>query len=138
MSEKVKKVKLLKPFDANKISIEKDEYFHDAYIVDLPLESVPDHVWQDIFEREWKSSRHLWDRKLFIVGDKVRLITTEEDFEEKLDWVENVINQTNKAIDEYNLSVAAAKEVETRKAAWEERATIERLREILARKFSLV
>jgi len=137
MSEKVKKVKLLKPFDINKISIEKDEYFHNAYIVDLPLESVPDHVWQDIFEREWKSSRHLWDRKIFIVGDKVRLITTEEDFEEKLDWVENVINQTNKAIDEYNRSVAAAKEMEMRKALREERA-IERLREILARKFSLV
>jgi KaiC/GvpD/RAD55 family RecA-like ATPase len=99
---------------------------------------VPDHVWQDIFEREWKSSRHLWDRKLFIVGDKVRLITTEEDFEEKLDWIENVINQTNKAIDEYNRGVAAAKEVEVRKAAWEERATIERLREILAKRFSLV
>jgi len=96
MSEKAKKVNLLKPFDASKISIEKDRYFHDAYMVDLPLEAIPDHIWQDIFEREWRSSRHLWDRKLFIMGDKIRLITTEDDFKEKLDRVEHVINQTNR------------------------------------------
>ncbi|PMB74235.1 hypothetical protein C0199_00700 [Candidatus Bathyarchaeota archaeon] len=136
MSEKAKKVNLLKPFDTSKISIEKDSYFHDAYIVDLPLETTPNHVWQDIFEREWKSSRHLWDRKLFIIGDKIRLITTEDDFKEKLDWVEQVINQTNKAIDEYNRSIEAAKELEIKRKVWEERATIERMREILMKKFS--
>lgn len=136
MSEKAKKINLLKPFDASKISIEKDRYFYDAYIVDLPLDAVPDHIWQDIFEREWKSSRHLWDRKLFIIGDKVRLVTTEDDFKEKLDWVEQVINQTNKAIDEYNRSIEAAKKLEVKKTAWEERAAIERLREIVTRKFS--
>jgi hypothetical protein len=136
MSEKAKKVNLLKPFDASKISIERDRYFHGAYIVDLPLETTPDHVWQDIFDREWKSSRHLWDRKLFIVGDKIRLITTEEDFKEKLDWVEHVINQTNKAVDEYNRSIEAAKELEIKRTAWEDRAAIERMREILLKKFS--
>ncbi|MEM3770393.1 MAG: hypothetical protein QXG76_04325 [Candidatus Bathyarchaeia archaeon] len=136
MSEKAKKVNLLKPFDASKISIERDRYFHDAYIVDLPLEAIPDHIWQDIFEQEWRSSRHLWDRKLFIIGEKIRLVTTEDDFKEKLDWVEHVINQTNKAIDEYNRSMEAAKELETKRAAWEDRATIERMREILTRKFS--
>jgi hypothetical protein len=136
MSEKAKKVKLLKPFDASKISIEKDSYFHDAYIVDLPLEAMPDHIWQDLFEREWKASRHLWDRKLFIIGDKIRLITTEEDFEEKLEWIERVIDETNKAVDEYNRSMEATKGLEVRKAAWEERATVERMREILMRKFN--
>jgi hypothetical protein len=136
MSEKAKKVNLLKPFDASKISIERDHYFHGAYIVDLPLETTPDHIWQDIFDREWRSSRHLWDRKLFIISDKIRLITTEEDFKEKLDWVEQVINQTNKAIDEYNRSIEAAKELEIKRAAWEDRAAIERIREILWRKFS--
>ncbi|MEM3566006.1 MAG: hypothetical protein QXK18_03945 [Candidatus Bathyarchaeia archaeon] len=136
MSEKAKKINLLKPFDASKISIERDRYFHDAYIVDLPLEAIPDHIWQDIFEREWRSSRHLWDRKLFIIGDKIRLVTTEDDFKEKLDWVENVVNQTNKAIDEYNRSIEAAKELETKRTAWADRAAIERMREILTRKFS--
>ncbi|MDH7476945.1 MAG: hypothetical protein QHH17_01000 [Candidatus Bathyarchaeota archaeon] len=138
MSEKAKKINLLKPFDVSKISIEKDRYFHGAYIVDLPLETIPDHIWQDIFEREWKSSRHLWDRKLFIIGDKIRLITTEDDFKEKLDWIEHVINQTNKAIDEYNRSIEAAEELEIKKMAWEERAAIDRMREILIRRLSQI
>ncbi|MBS7616055.1 hypothetical protein KEJ45_02505 [Candidatus Bathyarchaeota archaeon] len=135
MSEKAKKVNLLKPFDANKISIEKDDYFHGAYVIDLPLDTTPDHIWQDIFDREWKASRHLWDRKLFVIGDKVRLITAAENFKEKLDWVEQVIEQTNKAVEEYNRSLEAAKEIE-RKISWEERAAIERMREILTRKFN--
>ncbi|MBS7636000.1 hypothetical protein KEJ37_01425 [Candidatus Bathyarchaeota archaeon] len=106
----------MKPFDASKISIERDRYFHNAYIKDLPLEAAPNHIWQDIFEHEWKSSRYLWDGKLFILGDRIGLITTEEDFKEKHDWIEHIIDQTNKAIDEYNRSTEAAKELETRRA----------------------
>ncbi|MEM1551411.1 MAG: hypothetical protein QXH03_01925 [Candidatus Bathyarchaeia archaeon] len=75
---------------------------------------------------------------MFGKSNKIRLITTEDDFKEKLDWVEHVINQTNKAVDEYNRSIEVAKELETKRTMWEERATIERLREILTRKFSQV
>lgn len=77
MTDKSQKVNILKPFDADNISVKKDRYFSDAFIVDLPLESAPDHIWIDIFEHEWKSSRHLWDRKIFVIGDKVRLLTTD-------------------------------------------------------------
>lgn len=52
--------------------------------------------------REWKSGRHLWDRKLFVVGEKLRLVTTVNDIEDKLDWVRQVIERTNRDIDEYN------------------------------------
>lgn len=97
---------------------------------------MPDHIWQDIFDREWKAGRHLWDRKLFIIGDKIRLTTTEEDFEEKLDWIERVIDGTNKAVDEYNRSMKLPRDWKVRKAAWEERATVERMQEILMRKFN--
>jgi len=57
---------------------------------------VPDHVWQYIFERKWKSSRHLWDRKLFVIGDKLRLVTTADEFEDKLDWVGQVMRKPTK------------------------------------------
>ena len=60
--------------EADKIVIKKDHYFSNAYIIDRPLDSIPDHIWQDIFERQWKSSRHLWDRKLSVVGNKLRLV----------------------------------------------------------------
>jgi len=137
MKDLAKKVKLLKPFDVDNIAVRRDHYFHSAYITDLPLDSTPDHVWQDIFEREWKSSRHLWDRKLFVIGDKLRLVTTVDEFGEKLNWVEQVINETNKAIDEYNRTVQVEEEEIKKKKLWEERARVETIKEALRRRFTL-
>jgi hypothetical protein len=137
LKEEAQKVKLLKPFDVNNISIEKDHYFSGAYIIDLPLESSPGHIWLDIFEREWRSSRHLWDRKLFIIDSKIRLVTTEHEFKEKLDWIEQVIDQTNKAVEQYNRKTQMAKQ-QRRQLTWEEKARIERLRETLRRVFGSV
>jgi len=137
MKEIVKKVTLLKPFDVDKIAIDRDHYFPSAYVVDLPLNFTPDHVWQDIFEQKWRSSRHLWDRKLFVIGDKLRLVTTEDEFGEKLDWIERVISETNKAIDEYNRAAQVAEET-PKQQLWEERARVERLRETLRRRFTQV
>ena len=134
MKEIAKKVKLLKPFDVGKITIKRDRYFPNAYIIDLPLDSIPDHIWQDIFERTWKSSRHLWDRKLFVISDKLRLVTTADEFGDKLDWIEQVIKETNKGIDEYDRMVQ--KEEMQRQTLWEEKARVERMRDALRRTFA--
>lgn len=140
MKEIVKKVELLKPFDVDKITIRRDRYFPNAYMIDLPLDSMPDHVWQDIFERKWKSSRHLWDRKLFAMGDRLRLVTTANEFGDKLDWVKQVIKETNKTIDEYNLAVQKEEErriEETQKQKlWEEKSRVEMIRNILRKRFA--
>jgi hypothetical protein len=142
MTEVVKKIVLLKPFNVDNINISKDHYFRNAYIIDLPLDSAPDHIWLDIFEQKWRSSRHLWDRKVFVIGDKLRLVTTVDEFGEKLDWVEHVIRETNKAVDEYNTAVKMEKELiakvelEAKKQMlWEERARVETLREALRKRF---
>jgi len=136
MKEIAKKVKLSKPFDVDKTTIKKDRYFPSAYIIDLPLDSIPDHIWQDIFERTWKSSRHLWDRKLFVIGDKLRLVTTADEFGDKLDWIEQIIKETNKGIDEYDRMVK--KEEMQRQTLWEEKARVERMRAALRRTFATI
>lgn len=118
MKDFVKKVRILEPLNIENITIERDHYFPNAYVIDLPLDSAPDHIWQDIFEREWKSSRHLWDRKIFVVNDRLRLVTTAHDVEDKLDWVKQVLERTNISIDEYG------KEAEARMAQTEDRETI--------------
>jgi len=105
MREMLRKAKLLKPIKVAKNSIRRDDYFANAYRIDLPLDSTPDHVWQHIFSQKWKASRHLWDRKLYLIGDNLRLLTTPNQFEEKLAWVEHIVNETNKAIDEHNRAV---------------------------------
>jgi len=134
MKEIAKKVKLSKPFDVDKITIKRDRYFPSAYIIDLPLDSIPDHIWQDIFERTWKSSRHLWDRKLFVIGDKLRLVTTAHEFGDKLDWIEQVIKETNKGIDEYDRMVQI--EEMQRQTLWEEKAMVARMKAALRRAFA--
>ena len=138
MKEVAKKVKLKEYVDANTITINRDGYFRSAYVVDLPLDSVPDHVWQDILDREWRASLRLWDRKLFVVGDKLRLVTTLDDIEGKLDWMKQVIERTNEGIDEYNKEInarKAQKEEETHKQIREEQASIDSIRASLRKTF---
>ncbi len=141
MEEIAKKVKLLERIDADSITIIRDYYFPNAYIIDLPLDSLPNHVWQDIFEREWKSSRHLWDRKLFVIGDKLRLVTNAYDIEDKLDWVKQVIERTNVCIDQYNQETEARKiqrEQVKKQTSEEEKASVDLVRDMVRRRFGAI
>jgi hypothetical protein len=134
MKELVKKVKFQESINAGKIHVTRDHYFANAYVIDIPLDSTPDHAWQDIFEREWKSSRRLWERKLFIMGDKLRLITTPNELEEKLTWIKQLIDQTNREIDEYNKMAPAEKQLKKQMAVPEEKVIVETVRDVLRKK----
>jgi hypothetical protein len=138
MKELAKTVKLLEPIDINRVNIRKDRFFRNAFVIDLPLDSTPDHVWMHVFEREWKASRHLWDRKLFVVGDKLRLVTMEHEIEDKIDWVKQVLERTNAGIEEYNKEADVRDvqmEEEARKQAEEEQAKAETIRNSIRRRF---
>ena len=107
----VRNVRIDIPFAKNKVHVSQNPTFPDAYIVDLPLDSVPDKEWRDTFELKWRSSRDLWDRKLFLVKDKVRLVTGADGFVEKLDWVDKTIDETNDAIKEQYRLIEKEKEM---------------------------
>lgn len=132
--ELCRKTKLLEPIDTEKIRIVRDHYFKGAYVIDLPLDRVPDHAWQDIFDREWRSSRRMWDRKLFIVGDKLRLITTANELDEKIGWIKQIIEQTNKEVEEYNRTAPIEKQLKKPIAFSEEKVEVETVRDILKNK----
>ena len=104
-------IKFLKPFDASKIRINKHPDFSDVYIVELPLDSVPDETWRDTFEQKWRSSRDLWDRKTCLINDKIKLLSAADYFDEKLNWIERVINDTNKAVKDYARIIEQEKEL---------------------------
>ncbi len=106
-----KSIRIMTPFDTSRICVSQNPAFPEAYIVDLPLDSVPDEEWKDTFDMKWKSSRDLWDRKLLLVKDKVRLVTTADGFVEKLDWVERTIGDTNDAIKDQMRLIAKEKEM---------------------------
>ena len=135
----VKSVKVLTPFDSSRICVSQDRSFPKAYIVELPLDSVPDQDWRDAFQLKWKSSRDFWDRKLFLVDDRVRLVATEDEFVEKLSWLEKVIDETNDAIKERYRVIENEKEMiqnaMTKQLLQKETISTETIAKIIGRQF---
>ncbi len=140
MGRVVSKVHLLKPFDTDRIIIERDHYFPSAYSVDLALDAVPDHVWLEMFENQWKLSRRLWDRKLYVIGDTLRLVTPLTDVAEKIKWVHEMIKQTNSSVEEYNRNLdvrdAFLAEHARLQTLDEERENVEMLKDTLRKHFT--
>jgi hypothetical protein len=136
-----KNVQIMTPFDASKICVSQNPSFPESYIVDLPLDSVPDSEWRDTFNLKWKSSRDLWDRKLSLIDDKVRLVTTVDGFAEKLEWVEKTIGETNDAIrEQYRVIEKEKKMIRDVTATRESQADTPRhevILEILKRRFNM-
>jgi len=97
-----KKVNLREPIDVDKIRIGRDIFLTNAFVIEFPLDSQPDYVWQTFFEQEWKSSLHLWERKAVIVSDKLLLITSPTEIEEKIDWLKRMIESTNMRVERFN------------------------------------
>lgn len=112
MSEKVN---IKHPIDPQNITIYKDPFYPDAYIIGLPLDSDPSYVWQRLFEQELWSSLDFWDRKVVIVGRELKLVTTRERVGEKLGWLEELVTATNKRVEDYSRKVKAAQEVPDQK-----------------------
>ena len=129
------KVNLIESIEVEKILIRKDNFSRNAYVIELPLDSQPDYAWQVIFEREWKLSLDLWERKVVIVGDKLLLITTPTEIEEKIDWLRNVIKTTNLKIEKLNQTQRIIKEAKKAEALREHENII---RDALRTKLSLV
>jgi hypothetical protein len=112
MKEVVKKVSLVEPIDVEAIRVKRYPLFKDAYVIDLPLTAEPNYIWRIFFEQEVKSSLHLWERKIVIVGRILKLITTPTRIREKIEWLKKVIEKTNSRIDEYNKALEEARKAE--------------------------
>ncbi len=97
-----KRVNLVKPIDVDRIPIKRDSFHAGAYVIELQLDSVPGYVWQTLFELEWKSSLHLWERKVLVTGDRLLLVTTPNEINEKIDWLRSVMESTNERLERFN------------------------------------
>lgn len=98
------------PIDPQNVTIYKDPFYPDAYIIALPLDSDPSYVWLTLFEQELWSSLDFWDRKIVVVGREIKLVTTRERVGEKLGWLEERVDATNRRVDEYNRRVKVEKQ----------------------------
>ena len=100
--ETAAKVNIKQPIDIQKVSIQRDPFHHSAYIITLPLDSEPSYTWQTLFDAEMAASLDFWDRKVLVVGGELKLVTTQEELEEKLKWLEHVVRATNTRVEDFN------------------------------------
>ena len=131
MTELAKRVNIKHPIDAHNISINEDPFRPNAYVISLPLDSDPSYVWQTLFEQTLSSSLDFWDRKALVVGRELKLMTTQNGLEEKLEWLEGVVDATNRQVEEHN-----------RKTKWEQqvkeprRVDVEAIRQGLSKYYT--
>jgi len=120
MVEIAEKVGIKHPVDPSNVDIQKDPFHPTAYIITLPLDRDPSYVWHTLFQQELWSSLDFWDRKVVLIGRTLRLATTTDNVKEKLHWLEEVVDSTNKRVDEYNRKERAEKDAKKAKLLAEE------------------
>jgi|GEM_PF-7132152 len=81
-------------------------------------------------------------RKLFVVGNKLRLVTSPNAMKEKLDCVKEVVDRTNLGVEEFNreaearsVEIARLEERLTQQILEEEQVVVEMIRDILRKRF---
>jgi hypothetical protein len=110
LTELAKKVNLKHPISVDHVDIRNDLFHPGAYVISLPLDAYPSYAWQTLFDLELWGSLDFWDRKVLIVGDQLKLVTTLNNLQDKLDWLDHIVVATNKRVDEHNRDVKAEKE----------------------------
>lgn len=133
MAELAKKISIKHPISVEHVSIHNDPFRPGAYVISLPLDAVPSYTWQTLFELELWSSLDFWDRKVLVVGDQLKLVTTLDKLQEKLNWLEQIVVAANRRVDEHNRNVEAAKETKELRLA-DETAIRSELSKWLARR----
>lgn len=110
MAEFAKKINIKHPINLDHVDIRNDPFRPGAYVISLPLDGHPSYAWQTLFDLELWSSLDFWDRKVLAVGDQLKLVTTLNNLQEKLNWLERIVLATNRRVDEHNRNVEAEKE----------------------------
>ncbi len=137
MGSSVSHVNLLRPLDLSTLCISQDSRFRNVYAVDLQLDSIPSDMWCETFEWKWRSSKAFWDRKLLLMKDKLRLVSSTDEFDEKLDWIKQIVDETNKAVDESRDQIETEKEITrllTARHLEQDNLSVQMTRELLAQR----
>jgi len=110
LAEPSKKVSIKHPISVDNVDIRNDQFHPGAYVISLPLDGYPSYAWQTLFGLELWGSLDFWDRKVLIVADQLKLVTTLNNLQEKLDWLDRIVVATNKRVDEHNRDLKAERE----------------------------
>jgi len=113
-------VNIKHPIDMRHVAVHKDPFYPEAYVISLPLDADPSYVWQTLFEQELWGSLDFWDRKVVVVGKELKLVTSKDRVQDKLNWLETVVIATNKKVEEHNRNVKGERDRKETKSMEEE------------------
>ncbi len=130
MTNLSKKVNIKKPIDPEKLPMEKDDSFEMAYAVYIPLDSTPDYIWEQCFERERKVSFYSMKGKVTVENDKLRAVTIPNEIKGIIEWIKKLVERTNRSVEEYNKELRQKEEIEEARRKREEE-DIKKMREAL-------
>jgi hypothetical protein len=120
----------LRSVDPDKLKIEKSVWLREGYDFELELDSIPDPVWVQIFERERQASPNPLKGPVSVAVDKLEVTTSPDEIKGKIEWVKGLVDSTNKGVEKYNEQVMQKIEADEQKRL-REPETIKKMREAL-------
>ncbi len=110
--------------------IEKDDSFPRAYAFYIVLTATPDPIWVEFFVSHYEIKPYPLEKEVTIHGSQIRVVTASGEEEEHVRFVRELVDETNKAVDDYNKAAAEA-EVRDRGTKQQEDAEAQQIRERL-------
>ena len=120
----------LKPVDPDKLKIVRSVWLREGYDFELDLDSIPDPMWVQIFERERQASLSTLKGPVSVAIDKLEVSTSPDEIKGKIEWVKGLVDSTNKGVDKYNEQIMQKVEADEQKRL-REPETIKKMRETL-------
>lgn len=130
MTKLSKKVNVKEPIVPDRLPIEKDDSFPEAYAIEIPLDSIPDGIWEQCFERELKASLYTLKRQVMVLGANLRAVTTPDEVRGTIKWIRELVKATNQCVEENNREMMQREQAEKARKKREEE-TVKRMRESL-------
>lgn len=110
--------------------IEKDDSFPKAYAFYVVLTTTPDPIWVELFISQYENRFYNLKREMTIHGDRIRVVTAPGEEENHVRFFRQLVDETNKQVDEYNKRLAD-REARERRFKEQEDAEAEQIRERL-------
>jgi hypothetical protein len=131
MTRLLRKVNLKEPIDPDKLNVEKAYPEKELYNVDFPLDSTPDYVWEQCFEREARIAILNLQRRVKIVGNNLRITAPLNEVNKgMIEGIKKLVNATNQCVEEYDKEMLQREKVEQAKKK-EEQEDIKKMREAI-------
>jgi len=98
----VKKVNIV---ELDRDTVEKDSSFPEALAFYIRLSDVPGSVWTEIFVSEYEQAWFNLEREVSVRGDRIRVVTAPGEEQAHINFIKQLVEQTNTKVEEYNKEI---------------------------------